>query len=305
MEENIKPQPTPAPAPQKKSSTVWLIILIVALVAVSGYLFTRLNQQKKQNQQYLEVQQLLEDEKNSLTGELKDLMEEYESMKTTNDSMNQKLDMQQVKIKKLLAINVSNLEKIKLYKKELVTLREIMKSYIVQIDSLNQRNQTLVSENMDVKGKLDDARKTNTELTQQKDELSKKVNQASVLSAKNILITPQNKRNKENIKVSRVVKIKVCFTVRENSIVQPGPKTVYIRIARPDDLVLATSKDNLMPFQGEQVVYSEKREIDYENADIDMCIFYDVKAGELIAGKYKVDLFTDGNLIGTSTFELK
>jgi hypothetical protein len=60
-----------------------------------------------------------------------------------------------------------------------------------------------------------------------------------------------------------------------------------------------------MKFQGDQVVYSDKREIEYENADIDLCIFYDVKAGELITGVYKVDLFADGSLIGSSTITLK
>ena len=302
MEENLVPQP---PVKPKKNVTILLTVAIIIMVVVSGYLYSLLSQQKKQNKQYLEVQQVLEEEKNSLTGELKDLMEEYESMKTTNDSMNQKLELQQNKIKKLLTINASNFEKIVLYKKELVTLREIMKSYIVQIDSLNQRNQTLVSENVEVKGKLDQARQSNTELTQQKEELTKKVQQASMLTAKNIVITPMNKRSKENIKVDRVVKIKVCFTVRENAIVQPGPRTVYLRIARPDELVLANSKDNLMKFQGDQVVFTEKRDIEYENADIDICIFYDVKQGELMAGSYKVDLFADGNLIGSSSFTLK
>jgi hypothetical protein len=152
---------------------------------------------------------------------------------------------------------------------------------------------------------LEQSRVTTKELTQQKEELSKKVQQASVLSAKNIAITALNKRSRENIKADRIAKLKVCFTVRENSIVPAGPRVIYIRIARPDELVLTSSADNLMKFQGEQVVYTEKREIEYENADIDLCIFYDVKAGELIPGNYKVDLFTDGSLVGSSAITLK
>jgi len=302
MEENSAPVQVKK---KGKGTTIVLIIIIVLLAVVSVYLYNLLSQKEKQNLQYQEVQQVLEEEKNSLQGELKDLMEEYESMKSTNDSMNQKLEAQQAKIKKLLTLNASNLDKIKLYKKELVTLREIMKSYIVQIDSLNQKNQTLVAENNEVKGRLEQSRVTTKELTQQKEELSKKVQQASVLSAKNIAVTALNKRSRENIKADRIAKLKVCFTVRENSIVPAGPRVIYVRIARPDELVLTSSADNLMKFQGEQVVYTEKREIEYENADIDLCIFYDVKAGELIPGNYKVDLFTDGSLIGSSAIALK
>lgn len=114
-----------------------LIILIVLLGAAIGYMW-KINQDQKQ--QSMEAQALLEDQKNDLTEQLSSMVNEYEALKTNNDSMNMKLQDQQDKIKRLLAINTNNLEKIKLYKKELVTLRDIMKSYIVQIDSLNQRN---------------------------------------------------------------------------------------------------------------------------------------------------------------------
>jgi hypothetical protein len=306
--EETKPTPvhTPVPPPPgKKKTTTLLTIIIVVLVAACGYLFYQLSEQKKQTVKYEEVQGILEEEKSSLTGELKDLMEEYESLKSNNDSMNVKLQEQQNRIKKLLGVNTANLETIKLYKKELVTLREVMKSYIVQIDSLNQRNQILMAENTEVKTKLDQARTANKELTDQKDELSTKVQQASILAAKNIIITPLNRRSKENIKSEKVVKIKTCFTIRENSIVKAGPRTVYLRIARPDELVLTASAENHVEFQGEQMVYTEKRDLEYDNADIDMCIFYDVKNGELTAGTYSIDLFCDGNLIGSNTFTLK
>jgi hypothetical protein len=279
-----------------------LIILIVLLGAGMGYMW-KVNQDQKQ--QSIEAQALLEDQKNDLTEQLSSMVNEYESLKTNNDSMNMKLQDQQDKIKRLLAINTNNLEKIKLYKKELVTLRDIMKSYIVQIDSLNQRNMQLVAENTEVKGKLDQARSDNEKLSQDKEALSDKVKQASVLAAKNILVSPLNSRSKDTEKASRVSKLKACFTVRENSLIAPARKMIFIRITRPDQLVFASSQDNLFEFQGEQIVYTEKREIDYESKDIDVCIFYSVKEGEMIKGTYSADIFADGNLIGSTTFVLK
>jgi FtsZ-binding cell division protein ZapB len=281
---------------------LFLIVVIVLLGASIGYMW-KIN--KDQKQQSVEAQTLLEDQKNDLTGELSNLMSEYESLKTNNDSMNMKLQGQQDKIKKLLAFNANNLEKIKLYKKELVTLRDIMKSYIVQIDSLNQRNQQLVAENTDVRGKLDQARTDNEKLSQDKDALSEKVKQASVLSAKNIVVSPLNSRSKDTERSGKVSKVKTCFTLRENSLLTAERKTIFIRITRPDQLVFASSQDNLFTFQGEQIVYTEKRDVDYEKTDIDVCIFYSVKEGEMIKGTYSVDLFSDGNLIGSSTFVLK
>ena len=97
--------------------------------------------------------------------------------------------------------------------------------------------------------------------------------------------------------------MRVCFTLRENPILEPGPKIIYVRIVRPDDVVLI-SGINFIDFQGEQTVYSASREVSYENVDVDMCIFWN-NDGQLVPGTYKVHLYADGNEIGTSSFGLK
>jgi len=284
-----------------RKSIVLLTILIVILAAALGILYMQYNKMKADNEI---VQEALEEQKNQLTNELKDMMSEYEGLKSENDSLNQQIEKQQDRIKNLLAINANNLEKIKLYKKELATLREIMRSYIVQIDSLNTRNQKLVAENAEVTKALEDARKNNEELSKEKEHMSSKLETASTLSAKNISVSLLNRRGKETEKASRVVKIKTCFTVRENPIVQAGEKTIYLRITRPDNLLLANSEEDVFNYNGKTLVYSAKRAITYENKDIDVCIYWD-NAGELITGKYTIDLFCEGKLIGSTDFTIK
>jgi FtsZ-binding cell division protein ZapB len=291
---------TTVPAPNRKP-TIVLTVLVVVLAIGLGLLFLQYNKMKSDN---AIVQEALEEQKKSLTNELQDMMSEYEGLKSDNDSLNRKIDGQQDKIKNLLAINASNIEKIKIYKKELGTLREIMKSYIVQIDSLNTKNQKLVSENIEVKTALDQARKNNDDLSKEKEDLNSKVQMASVLVASSIVATPLNKRGKDTEKASRVMKIKVCFTIRENSIVQAGEKEVFLRLTRPDELVLATSEQDVFPYDGKKIVYSAKRSAVYENKDVDLCIFWD-NAGQLIPGNYRADLFCEGKMIGSTTFLLK
>jgi len=288
------------PAPNRKP-TIILTVLVVVLSIVLVVLLLQLNKTKNDD---AIVQQALEEQKKSLTNELQDMMSEYEGLKSDNDSLNKKIDGQENRIKQLLNINKSNIEKIILYKKELGTLREIMKSYIVQIDSLNTKNQKLISENTEVRSDLDKARKNNDDLSKEKEDLNSKVQMASVLSAKDIKITPLNKRGKDTERASRVLKIQVCFTLRENSIIPAGDKEVFLRLTRPDDLVLATSEQDLFSYDGKKIVYSAKRTVAYENKDVDLCIFWD-NAGQLIPGNYKADLFSDGKLIGSSTFILK
>jgi FtsZ-binding cell division protein ZapB len=284
-----------------KKSTIILIVLVVILAGCAGVLFVQYNKMKADS---AIIQEALEDQKQSLTNELQDMMSEYYVLKSDNDSMNTQIEKQQGRIKQLLSINADNLEKIKLYKKELTTLRDIMKSYIVQIDSLNTRNQMLVVENVDVKNKLDEARKSNEDLSAEKQNLTSKVEMASVMSAKDVTVLPLNKRGKDTEKASRVKKIKACFTIRENPIIAAGEKTVYMRVTRPDQLVLATSEQDLFDYDGKQIVFSAKRSVLYENKDVELCIFWE-NTGELIEGTYGVDLFCDGKLIGSATFVLE
>jgi Asp-tRNA(Asn)/Glu-tRNA(Gln) amidotransferase C subunit len=217
--------------------------------------------------------------------------------------MNLKLLAEQQRIEKLLKISANNVYKIRMYEKELKTIREVLKSYIIQIDSLNQANIALRTENIEVKQKLRQTEIEKDELTVQKEELTQMVEKASVLSAKNIVITPLNKRSKENLRSDKVDKLRTCFTIRENAVMPPGNKTIYLRITRPDDVILSSGV-NLFEFQGEQIVFSASREVQYENVDIELCIFW-TNDGQLIPGTYRINIYADGNDIGSMTFALK
>ena len=285
---------------QKKTGLI-LTILVIVLTLALGLMFLQYNKLKTDNSI---VQEALEDQKESLSNELKDMMSEYEGLKSENDSVNNQIDKQQDRIKKLLTINASNLDKIKLYKKELTTLREVMRSYIVQIDSLNVRNQMLVSEKQEVTNALSEARKNNEDLSKEKEDLNSKVQVASVMSAKGVNIEPLNKRGKDTDKALRTAKIKTCFTIRENPLIAAVEKMVFLRITRPDQLLLASSEQDIFTYEDKQIVFTAKRAVTYESKDVDMCIFWD-NSGELIKGDYNVDLFCEGHLIGSGSFVLR
>ncbi|HEX3007766.1 MAG TPA: hypothetical protein VHO90_09145 [Bacteroidales bacterium] len=296
--DNYVPQ---APKRTFKGLTVLLVILVLALGATIIVLYNKMNDQKEQ---FSDVQELLEGEKTSLQKELNGLIGEYDNLKTNNDSLNKQITGQQEKIKKLLQYQASNVELISKYKKELVTLREVLKSYIAQVDSLNTRNQQLVTENTEVKTKLDQARNENLEKTSKIDELSSQVEKGSIIAVSNLSIIPLNKRSKEEDNASKILKVKVCFTMRENKLAKAGSKDVYVRIMRPDGAVIAYSDADLFDFEGQQIVYSARRQVEYENKDLDVCIFWD-NNNQLAMATYTVDIFTDGHLIGSGSFTIK
>jgi Tfp pilus assembly protein PilN len=273
------------------------IILGVLLIFLVVMYF---DQKHKMN----EMEQVLTHEKDSLANELKLMIHGYDTLKSDNDTLNAHLAKERNRIVKLLSINASNAQLIRTYKKEISTMREIMKSYIVQIDSLNTRNKLLVTENTDMKQQISEARQTASELSKVKEVLSTKVEIASVIQAKDIVAVAINKNRKETTRISLVDKIRVCFTLRENPIASAGEKEVFMRIQRPDSLVITDSPNNLFDFKGDKLIYSASRKVDYLNQDVEMCIFLD-NTGDFIPGVYNVGLYLEGSLIGRSNLVLK
>jgi len=292
----------------KKPSTlgykITICILLISLSIVSWLWY----QEKGQVQVIVKNLEIKTDEKENIAKELTALAAEYETLKTNNDTMNARLSKEQEKIQQLIEeiknVKNSNRYQIDKYKRELSTLRDIMKSYIVQIDSLNTKNKILIAENIEVKNYYQRAQTDNQTLQQKNEDLSGKVQKASVIKATNIIATPLNKRGKETTKASKVTKIQVGFTLNENVIAERGNKIVYMRIARPDELVLATSEKNVFRYEGNEIIYTEKREVDYQGTLVDMTIYWD-KNQELIVGVYYVDIFIDGAAVGSAKFTLK
>lgn len=273
------------------------IILTLGLIALVVLFY---NQKSKM----AEMEQVLTEEKDSLANELKMMMYGYDTLKTSNDTLNAQLLRERNKIQSLLELQASNAQLIRKYKAEINTMREIMKSYIVQIDSLNTRNQMLTAENTEIKQQMTAVQETNVQLEKTKEELTSKVSIASVIQAKDVVAVALNKKRKETDELRRLDKVRVCFTLRENPIAEPGNKIVYLRVVRPDQLVVTPSPDNLFEVKGEQLIFSANRAVDYANADIEMCIFLD-NTGDFIAGTYTVELYLDGEKIGDGSFVLK
>jgi cell division protein FtsB len=291
---------TPVEQPKKKSAPIAMIFTTVILAAALIFLVVTYFDQKNK---MVEMKTVLEQEKDSLQNELKLMVHGYDTLKTDNDTLMANLQKEKKRIVQLLAIDASNIQLIKKYRAEIGTMREIMKGYIVQIDSLNSLNQQLVAENVGIKQQITEVQNTNVELTKAKEELTSKVTVAAVIQAKDINAVTLNKKRKETTRLNNIDKLRICFTLRENPIAAPGEKEVFMRVIRPDSLVIATSQDNLFDFNGNKLVYSASRLVDYMNQDIEMCIFLD-NSGDFVVGTYSVELYLENNIIGRTTFAL-
>jgi FlaG/FlaF family flagellin (archaellin) len=291
---------TPIEQEPKKSPPVGMIAISIILAGALIFLIFMYFDQKNKT---VEMETVLTQEKDSLANELRLMVVAYDTLKTNNDSINAGLAKERTRIVQLLSVNASNIQLIKKYKSEITTMREIMKSYIVQIDSLNSKNKILVAANTEILQQITQVRNTNTELSKVKEELSSKVEIASVIQAKDIVAVSLNKKRKETTRINLLDKLRICFTLRENPLAKAGPKQVFMRVIRPDSLVITSSPDNLFNYKGNKTIYSSSREVDYINQDIEMCIFLD-NTGDFIIGNYSVELYLEYNIIGRTNFML-
>jgi len=283
-----------------RNKPIGMIALSIILAVVLIFLVVMYFDQKNK---MVEMETVLTEEKDSLSNELKRMVAAYDTMKTNNDTLNANLEKEKNRIIKLLAINASNAQLIKKYKSEITTMREIMKSYIVQIDSLNSRNKMLTAENVQFRQEIAKVQNTNVQLEKEKEMLTSKVVTASVIQAKNIVVAALNKKRKETNRINLMESLRVCFTLRENAIAQAGQKEVFMRVIRPDSLVITSSPDNLFDYKGNKMIYSEKRTADYMNQDLEICIFLSNK-GDFVVGNYSIELYLENYLIGRTTFML-
>jgi len=287
---------------KSRSGLIFLLFLLLILLGVVTWLY--INQRNTTE----EIQTVLTAEKDSLQTHLEQLKAEYDELMTDNDSINNQLNQEKKKIDKLIAelktTKATNFTKIKQLEAELGTLREVAQSYVRQIDSLNTMNQALVAENIKVKNEITVFQTEKKELEEKNKDLTGKVEYASVLRTENLQAMPINKRGKENNKINKIEKIKIDFTIKENVLAKQGERDIFIRIAGPDDYILAKSEEDLFEFEGKQIVFSAKRPVDFVGKDLDVTIFWD-NNGALIPGTYEVYIFGDGAQIGTTTFDIQ
>jgi chromosome segregation ATPase len=281
-----------------------IVIFMAAILVVVVVLFFM---QRSEHQQIIKT---LNSEKDDIQLELNDMVQSYDSLKTDNDTINSQLFLAQTKVKDLLLevgqVKKASIQQIEQYREEVGSLRRIMRNYIVQVDSLNRRNEQLMAENEQVKQDYAQVESKNQQLEQEKERLSQRVEKAATLEAQNLAAFGINAKGNEVNNRDKAEKIQVNFTLSKNITAKRGAKNIYVRIQRPDQILLIQSKNDLFQYEDLRIPYSTMREVTYEGNELPVNIFWD-NAGKdpFMLGDYTVDIFADGNNIGTTTFSFK
>ena len=292
-----------------KTSKIILGVSIALILILGAFIYMQFSKITEAENQLVELTQVMEFEKQQSIEEYEKLAMEYEEfyIETSNDSLLKLFDEEKQKVQQLLqelkTVKATNARRIKELQKELGTVRGVLKSYIYKVDSLNTVNDNLKKENVKVKKQIAEAQEIKRQLEEKTNELDAKINLASILEADDIQIKTLNKKGKVTKSLKRITNIEICFQVLRNITAERGYKTVYIRIADANGEVL-TTETKTFEFEGKELSYSAKKEIEYNGENTPVCMYYKV-TNPLQTGSYSIAIFAEGNLIGTTGIVLK
>ena len=281
------------------------IIVVLILAGATAYLFINLNKQKEEN---AAIKELAEIDKKEMENEYQQFAQQYSEMKTqiNNDSSVAQLTAEQEKTQKLLdelrRVKSTDAREITRLKKELATVRAVIRSYVMEIDSLNRVNASLTQENTRVKGQYEAATRQIEGLSTEKRSLSEKVAIAAQLDATGISLVAKNKRGKSTDQIEKATTLQVSFNITRNVTAASGVKDIYVRIMSPTGNLLNGAGS--FSYENRTLQYSMKRSVEYNGEETPVTLFWNVSQA-LVAGTYQVSIFADGNMIGSRSFAFK
>jgi hypothetical protein len=292
-------------SPRKNKTIIYvlfaLLVILLVLLITQRTKLTKLVKEKEKERTELQKELdsvILEHNKTKASyGQLADSLKAKDSIIQANA----------VEIRKLLD---TEWEYNKVSKK-LARLQVIAQGYVRQMDSLYTVNRTLQEENEKIRQDFRNEQTKTKELVKDKEALTAKVNEAAVINAYGITVTPLKLRGGEKEvptdKASRTDRLKICFTIGENPLVTPGDRIIYVRVVRPDNVVVIKSKYDTFTFNGQTISYSIRQDISYQGKAMNLCVNWTKKDTDKPAmkGKYTVSVYSGEREIGTGTFELK
>ena len=300
-----------------KTKHVLIAALAVIVALVIGFIFILRSQRTE-----------LEEEKAVLVNQQRDIMEEeltklaaeydiqYKKLSAgqgeqkfslATDSLISQILAERAKVeqlqKELKASKATSAKRIDQLSREVTTLRNVLRTYVVQIDSLQATNERLRAENTEGKENYNRVTSQAQQLSNEKAHLSDRVKLAAKLDATAISVTPIDKRGKHTKTLSKVVNLQIRFTISKNVTAEVGEKTFYCRITQPNDELLVKAGAGTFAFEGKQIPYSIRREIEYNGEETPLVMYWPVEES-LQSGTYQLRIFADGNLIGSASFSL-
>ena len=300
---------------KKPDSMKWGVIVLGILLAgaIVAFIFTTNSMSKKIEQAEIANEQL------QLTNEQLQLSNEYQALNTefaqyenqsqllANDSLVSKYAAAKSKVEKLLqelnSEKQKSAQRIKQLQDEIGTLKNILRHYVAQIDSLGKENASLRTENEQIKQRNQQLTTRVANETKRVEALSERMVLAERLNVTGLSLNALKKNGKNEKNVTKAKQLVVTFTIPQNNSTPVGEKVIYLRITNPEGTLLGDAGQ--FSFEGGSVACTARKTIEYAGEEIPgIRIYWDVNT-TLTPGEYTVELFADNYRLASRRFTLK
>ena len=286
---------------------VIIAILISALIALFIWFFLQRGNLNKLVREKDQEKTALQKELDSMVVEHNKIKIAYGSLSNSLKAKDSLIQANAIEIKKLLDTQWEYNK----VRKKLALLQKVAQGYVRQMDSLYTVNRELQVENEKISQDYKNEQSKNKSLVKDKEELSDKMNQAAVLKAYGVTIIPiklkGGQKEQPTDKASRTDRLKICFTIGENTLIKTTKKIIYVRITRPDNVVVTKTRYDTFVYNGQTIPYSLREDIEYKGQAMNLCVVWTKKDTDKPAmkGKYTITIISEDKEIGAGSFELK
>jgi len=254
----------------------------------------------------------LTEEKAAVMKDLTAMNAKYETAINESEIVNQNLVDAKERIQGLidsLSVSEANIKSLWRYKKKYLSLQKEMDVLLEENDKLKVENQLLATTLDSTKVQLEERVMFTDSLLLQNTALADVVENASVLNAVNLkgfgVIERTSGKLIPTERAKRSHKLRICYTVAKNRLVEAGDKEFYVQVIDPKNNILGTN-DQII-FGEESLNYSIISKFNYEDDNLDICEFIgkNNKKDKFEKGTYKVNVFNGKELVTSTQFSLR
>lgn len=298
------------PAEKSKSNRpILFIVLGVVAVLLAVKVFLDYREKQELQAYYLAEMEIAKDKLDDINEELNLKIHEIDSLGgDINDLL---IAQEQITEERdqLQRTRTANRQLIGRLRRKTDGYEELLREKDKEIKKLMEVNEVLVSENTGLKVDKNQLNKSIVELNEDKEKLVEKVEVASRLKAENIQIVAVAKSGKERtgiLKNRQLDKLKVGFIISKNEVAPLEAKEIMIRVIDENEQVIFDVNRGSGSFiiNGKETFYTASQDILFDNSGQELTFIYE-KGSEYDPGTYKMEVFTDGYLMGAVSFAVK
>ncbi len=278
-------------------------ILSLLLIVLAVYTVNLYNDSK-------DTATILQEQKDDIEGDLEELIANYDEVIQENEIKDEELLEARERIVILLDSvkdSQANIDLIRRYKIEIGKLKDERVLMFKKADSLIAANELLVAERDNTYLELNETIKVVDSVTQENEAMAETIKEGSVVNAVGLtnsaVIIRKSGKIVDTKRANRADKVRACFTLTPNAIAQKGDRLLYVQVINPKNNLLGEKAE--LEFENGTLSYSASTKVFYENEELDVCVMVDAKEGDIIKGRYTINVFDGPNLVATSSMELK